>query len=222
VGRSRPTSPNGVKEHRAPRTESPRGEYLTRQVVVPGVQRRLSPSQLDTWQRLQVVTDRLRRRVGAELRADADLSEPEFSVLAHLVDMGGDARPTACAAAIGWDSSRLAHQLRRLERRGLLERRSGPSDDARGSTIAITDAGRAAQRAAVGAHLRAAVTWFGDGLTDAQLAALDDALRALDDHMRSTDGRSDDARSGDTHATDTHPDGRRPDDARTDDQEDDR
>ncbi|MDR6170445.1 MarR family winged helix-turn-helix transcriptional regulator [Curtobacterium sp. SORGH_AS_0776] len=152
------------------------------------MQRRLSDRELDTWQRLQVVTERLRRRVGADLRSDADLSEPEFTVLAHLVDMGGAARPTACAAAIGWDSSRLAHQLRRLERRELVERRPDPGGDARGSSIAITTTGRAAHRAAVGSHLRAASTWFGEALDDAQLAGLDAALRALDHQIRRLDG----------------------------------
>jgi DNA-binding MarR family transcriptional regulator len=152
------------------------------------VQRRLSDRELDTWQRLQVVTERLRRRVGADLRSDADLSEPGFTVLAHLVDMGGSARPTACAAAIGWDSSRLAHQLRRLERRGFVERRPDPEGDARGSSIAITPTGSAAHRAAVGSHLRAAAAWFGDALDDAQLDGLDAALRALDHHIRRLDG----------------------------------
>ncbi|MCT9620000.1 MarR family winged helix-turn-helix transcriptional regulator [Curtobacterium sp. NPDC086286] len=151
------------------------------------MQQRLSERQLATWQRLQVVTERLRRRVGADLRDGADLSEAEFTVLAHLVDMGGDARPTTCAAAIGWDSSRLAHQLRRLERRGLVERRGGLRD-ARGSSIVITDSGRSAHRAAVGSHLRAAATWFGDALDDAALAGLDGALRALEEHMRRLDG----------------------------------
>lgn len=151
------------------------------------MRQRLTDRQLDTWQRLQVVTERLRRRVGADLRGRADLSEAEFTVLAHLVDMGGDARPTTCASAIGWDSSRLAHQLRRLERRGLVERHGGLRD-ARGSSIVITGSGRSAHRAAVGAHLHAAATWFGDALDDETLAGLDRALRALEEHMRRTDG----------------------------------
>ncbi|SDQ30950.1 DNA-binding transcriptional regulator, MarR family [Curtobacterium sp. UNCCL20] len=150
------------------------------------MQRRLTEQELATWQRLQVVTERLRRRVGADLRADADLSESEFTVLAHLVDMGGSAGPTACAAAIGWDSSRLAHQLRRLERRALVERHRGVHD-ARSSSIVITATGRSAHRAAVGAHLRAAATWFGDALDQPQLAGLDHALQALTEHMRRLD-----------------------------------
>ena len=40
----------------------------------------------------------------------------------------------------------------------------------------------------MGAHLRAAATWFGDALDDDQLAALDDALQTLADHMRRLDG----------------------------------
>ena len=52
----------------------------------------------------------------------------------------------------------------------------------------ITDSGRSAHRAAVGSHLRAAATWFGDALDDAALAGLDGALRALEEHMRRLDG----------------------------------
>ena len=145
--------------------------------------RRLTDDELDAWQRLQVVTEQLRRRVGADLRTDADLSEAEFTVLAHLVEMGGSARPSTCAAAIGWDSSRLSHQLRRLEKRRLVERKTGVLDDARSSVIAIAPAGSRAHRAAVGAHLRAAQTWFAEALDPAQLSGLRDALLALASHV---------------------------------------
>ena len=81
---------------------------------------------------------------------------------------------------MGWDSSRLAHQLGRMEKRGLLERGPEIDGDGRASTISLTDDGRRAHRRAVGPHLRAAKQWFADALTDAQLAALGDALTALE------------------------------------------
>ncbi|OBB99933.1 MULTISPECIES: MarR family winged helix-turn-helix transcriptional regulator [Gordonia] len=139
----------------------------------------LSARQLDVWQRLQTVTETLRREVGRGLK-DAGLSEQEFTVLAHLVEAGGSARPSDCAREMGWDSSRLAHQLGRMEKRGLLERGPEIDGDGRASTISLTDDGRRAHRRAVGPHLRAAKQWFGDALTDAQLAALGDALTALE------------------------------------------
>lgn len=142
---------------------------------------------LRVWQRLQVVTEQLRRNVGRTLRTDAHLSDTEFAVLAHLAGLGGSARPTDCARAMGWDSSRLAHQLRRLERRALVVRRTGAGTDGRESLITISESGRSAHRGAVGAHLRAARVWFADALTTSQLDALDDALRALSNHISRLD-----------------------------------
>ncbi|MFG6490772.1 MarR family winged helix-turn-helix transcriptional regulator [Microbacterium sp. P03] len=144
----------------------------------------MSPEALRVWQRLQTVTEVLRREVGRGLQADAGLSDSEFAVLAHLVELGGSARPSECARAMGWESSRLAHQLGRLERNGLILRVAEAGADGRASTVTMTDAGLAAHRQAVGPHLRAARLWFADALDEAQLAALDDVLAALEDHAR--------------------------------------
>ncbi|GAA4837168.1 MarR family winged helix-turn-helix transcriptional regulator [Luteimicrobium xylanilyticum] len=142
----------------------------------------LSQEELAVWQRLQTVTEMLRREVGRGLRDDADLSEAEFTVLAHLVEAGGAARPSDCAQSIGWESSRLAHQLGRMERRGLIVRTPEADGDGRASTVALTAEGRSAHRRAVGPHLSAAKRWFADALTPAQLAALAEVLSAFEDN----------------------------------------
>lgn len=137
---------------------------------------------LHAWQRLQTVSETLRREVGRTLKADADLSDAEFTVLAHLAHLGGTSRPTECAESIGWDSSRLAHQLGRLERRGLIDRAPDAGGDRRSSMISLTAEGRRRHRRAVGPHLRAAKRWFADALTEQQLRAFDEALIALERH----------------------------------------
>lgn len=142
----------------------------------------LTEDQLATWQRLQQVTERLRREVGRGLRLDSDLSEAEFAVLAHLVVVGREARPADIARSIGWDSSRLAHQLDRLEQRAMITRRP-TAGRGRAAIVALTDAGAAAHRRAVGPHLRAAKRWFGDALDEQRLAALADALDRIDEHI---------------------------------------
>lgn len=143
---------------------------------------RLSGAELDVWQRLQTVTEMLRREVGRGLKSDADLSEAEFTVLAHLAEAGGWARPSECARSIGWDSSRLAHQLGRLERRGLVERSTGADSDGRAQRVTLTAEGRRAHRRAVGPHLRAAKQWFADALDAGQLEALAGALAAIEEN----------------------------------------
>jgi DNA-binding MarR family transcriptional regulator len=146
----------------------------------------LSPAELAVWQKLQTVTENLRREVGRGLREDAQLSEPEFTVLAHLVFAGGSARPSACARSIGWDTSRLAHLLGRMQGRGLIARSPEGDRDGRASVVSLTDEGRRAHRRAVGPHLRAAKEWFADALSAEQLSALDDALSALERHAART------------------------------------
>lgn len=140
-------------------------------------------SHLDTWQKLQVVLEVLRREVGRDLWAESQLSDSEFTILAQLSSASGDGvRPTDCARAIGWDSSRLAHQTRRLEKRGLVAK-TAASDDGRAIRLAVTDTGRAAYRASLGPHLRSAKKWFADGLTEEQVAGLEVALDALTTHI---------------------------------------
>ena len=143
---------------------------------------KMSADELRVWEQLQTVTETLRREVGRGLQSDAGLSDGEFTVLAHLVRLSGSARPSECARSMGWDSSRLAHQLGRLEKKGLIARAAEGGGDGRASTVALTESGRAAHRRAVGPHLRAAGRWFADALTATQLAALADALGALEDN----------------------------------------
>lgn len=151
---------------------------------------RMTDDQLEAWHLFHVASERLRREVGRDLWTDAELSEPEFTVLAHLAlaeKTGEQLRPSQCARAIGWDSSRLAHQLRRLEHRGLILRSPG-EDDGRASVIAFTKAGRASYQASLGPHLRSAKAWFADALSDEQVTALRGALTALMTHISNRSG----------------------------------
>jgi DNA-binding MarR family transcriptional regulator len=132
---------------------------------------------------LQVVTEVLHREVGRDLWSDAQLSEAEFTVLAHLRLAGAPgARASDCARSIGWDSSRLSHQLRRLEKRGLILRSTGDGSDGRASVVALSDEGLSAYRRAIGPHMRSAQRWFADALDEDQLRALTEALEALTQH----------------------------------------
>ena len=54
----------------------------------------------------------------------------------------GPLRITELGELIGWEQSRLSHQLRRMEQRGLVTRELCTEDN-RSSVIRITDAGRA-------------------------------------------------------------------------------
>lgn len=138
---------------------------------------------LRAWENLISTMEVLRREVGRDLRESAGLSDAEFSVVANLVRAGGaGVKPSDCARGMGWEPSRLSHQLRRLEKRGLVARGVGDPADARTALVRLTPQGRRAYAKAVGPHLRAAQRWFGDALSDAHVAHLNDVLDALANH----------------------------------------
>ncbi|MFG1991028.1 MarR family winged helix-turn-helix transcriptional regulator [Actinoplanes sp. NPDC048988] len=146
---------------------------------------RMTAAERRVWQNFIVLGEAVRREVGRDLWADAQLSEADFTVLAQLASApDGTMRSTGCARALGWDTGRLSHQLRRMEERGLVRRGRGEPGDGRAAVVALTDEGRTAYRKALGPHLRSARSWFTDALDPEQLEHLDTTLQILLDHVQ--------------------------------------
>jgi len=122
------------------------------------------------------------RALAAQLQRDTDLSLADYGILVTLSEADeGQLRSFAIAEKLQWEASRLSHQLRRMEARGLVERRSCP-EDRRGVIIAITEAGRCAITKAAPLHVAEVRRVFIDRLDDAHLDALVDAA----DRIRAT------------------------------------
>jgi DNA-binding MarR family transcriptional regulator len=64
----------------------------------------------------------VRAAVVADMTAASGLSESELSVLVCLYESGGVLRQNAIATVLGWDRTRLSHQLTRMEQRGYVTR----------------------------------------------------------------------------------------------------
>ncbi|MBK8447918.1 MAG: winged helix-turn-helix transcriptional regulator [Micropruina sp.] len=112
----------------------------------------LTQDELLLWQLFILAQHDLERVISADL-ACSQLSHADYAVLVAL--SGGDAdgiRVGRLRDWIGWESSRLAHQLRRMEQRGLVVRRPA-TDDARGTLVTITDEGRERIVAAAPGHV---------------------------------------------------------------------
>jgi DNA-binding MarR family transcriptional regulator len=84
----------------------------------------------------------------------------------------GPVRVLELAAALGWEQSRLSHQLTRMRNRGLLER-NGTDQDRRGATIEITGVGSEALRTAAPDHVALVRSVLFDPMTPTQLRAFD-------------------------------------------------
>ncbi len=149
-----------------------------------GEPRWLSETEQRAWRGLLTMHGQLTSYLAREMAADSDLSMADFAVLVSLTDdLGGRVRAYALAESLGWEKSRLSHQLARMAARGLIER-SDCSEDARGQVVCVTPAGRAAIEAAAPAHVENVRRVLIDVLTPAQIKALtgisETVLSALD------------------------------------------
>ena len=85
--------------------------------------------------------------------AEVGLSTADYEVLVPLSEVEGRTlRVRDLAAGIGWDRSRIAHQLRRMEQRGLVCRFECATDG-RGTMVRLTEEGYAAIAAAAPGHV---------------------------------------------------------------------
>lgn len=129
---------------------------------------------VDLWSAFKRAHEVVRARVIADTAEAAGLSEPDLTILTDLNKAGGALRQSELAASLGWDRTRISHQLTRMEKRGLVGR-----ERAAGVTVVLTDAGREAV-AAVRPGLEAAVRrHFTDKLSAREIDTLSSLLRRL-------------------------------------------
>lgn len=132
----------------------------------------LTDEQQRVWRALLQLTTRLPARLNRQLQEDGGLSLADVDVLVGLSDVpDGRARVTGLARALGWERSRLSHQVARMARAGLV-RREACEDDHRGSYVAITDSGRRALASAAPEHVALARRLVVDALTAGDLERL--------------------------------------------------
>lgn len=108
---------------------------------------RTSTAPASPWVSYQRMRIRLTSRINRELFEKTGLSEADCEVLLSLVESPDESvRDLALRCGLEWEKSRLSHQLRRMEQRGLVERGTC-SEDGRGSTVTLTAKGRSAAQA---------------------------------------------------------------------------
>jgi DNA-binding MarR family transcriptional regulator len=121
------------------------------------------------WKRAHEV---VRARISDDVRAATGLSDPDIAILIRAHDANGPVRQNHLATVLGWDRTRLSHQLSRMEKRGLIARRQVPG----GVEVDLTDAGREVVALAQPLHAAAVRRHLVDPFTAAQLARLREAL----------------------------------------------
>ena len=125
----------------------------------------------------------LTAHLARELARESGLSEAEYGVLVEVSEAPGRRmRSRDLGSRLGWERSRLSHQIARMETRGTVHR-APCADDARGFDVMLTDAGLAAVESAAPAHLAAVRHCFADLLTREQLDTLGDIAETITDRL---------------------------------------
>ena len=134
----------------------------------------LTPSEDRAWRGYRRLHKLLDLQVSRDLARESGLSDADYDVLSTLSeDSGPPWRASELAGRLLWSSSRLAHQIGRMERRGL-DRREPCADDRRGAWVHLTDAGWDVLRAAAPAHVASVRENFVDLLSPAEIEVLAD------------------------------------------------
>ncbi|WP_082909061.1 MarR family winged helix-turn-helix transcriptional regulator [Mycolicibacterium iranicum] len=90
---------------------------------------RLNPTQRRAWLSYMRVYHRMEYEMNRQLQTDCQLSLSDYTVMNALTPAADSrAHLTVLATTIGWERGRLSHDVERMSRRGLVERRPSESD----------------------------------------------------------------------------------------------
>ncbi|MBV9794876.1 MAG: winged helix-turn-helix transcriptional regulator [Actinobacteria bacterium] len=121
------------------------------------------------WRAFRHAHHRLTARLDRHLLQDSGLTEADYEILSVLSGHPTGHLPAQeLAAVVQWEKSRLSHQVRRMQERGLIVREPNPADG-RSALICLLPAGRRAIEEAAPQHVANVRRNFIDLFTPAEL-----------------------------------------------------
>lgn len=131
------------------------------------------------WRSFMHAHHQLTLRLRRHLLQDARLSEADYEILAVLSEHPTERMPAQeLCTLLQWEQSRLSHQVRGMEKRGLIVREPNPAD-ARSVVVCLLHAGRRTIEDAAPQHVHSVRQHFIDLFTPAEL----DTLAALNERV---------------------------------------
>ncbi len=131
----------------------------------------LNEEELRIWYMWKGTFRRIWGRIAKDMAEQTGLSEGDYGILDRLELLGdGSLRQQELADSMEWDKSRLSHHLKRMEKRGLVLRKSLEED--RGVQVLITPNGLSALDEARPVVSRAIRKHLLDELTEPDIALI--------------------------------------------------
>jgi DNA-binding MarR family transcriptional regulator len=132
----------------------------------------LTPDEWELWRSFRSMRRQLDLALEHELQRDAHVSGPDYEILITLFESPErQMRARELASRLGWEKSRLSHQVTRMVARELVERTECDTDG-RGTWIGLTTKGRLATLGAVRAHAQTIRRLFFDVLSETELGTI--------------------------------------------------
>lgn len=132
----------------------------------------LNTTEERAWRGYRRLFTLLEARLARDLSEDTNLSMADYTVLSNLVEAEGHSwRLTALADHVQWSQSRMSHQIRRMNERGLV-RRQQVEEDGRGALVLLTNKGFRAIAEATAGHMASVRKHMIDLLDPEQLTVL--------------------------------------------------
>lgn len=136
------------------------------------------PEQL-VWQDVVRLTRRIYSALAKDMLESSGLSGADFEILVALTDHAGARRRAKdLALDLEWGKSRLSHQIKRMEARGVVVREECATDK-RGTYVAVTDLGQQLLAQAAPQHVALVRTLVIDALSPDDLATLGELTAKL-------------------------------------------
>jgi DNA-binding MarR family transcriptional regulator len=136
------------------------------------------------WRNFRRMFTLLEAKLAGELTEQTGLSMSDYTVLTNLVDADDHRfRISSLAQQMTWSQSRLSHQIKRMESRGLVAKEDVASDG-RGAFVRLTRKGLKALATATPTHMTGVREHMIDLLTAEQIKALDVIALTVVTHLR--------------------------------------
>lgn len=148
----------------------------------------LGDAEMSAWRAYIEGSALLEHRLNRELQAAHDLLIADYEIIVRLAEQPERRlRMSELANDVAHSKSRVSHQIRRLEAKGLVQRVECPSDG-RGVFAELTDTGAALLEKAAPTHVEGVREHMIDLLDENEQRVLADVFERVMKHLRSEEG----------------------------------
>lgn len=136
------------------------------------------------WRAFHKIGTSLLPHLGRQITNHSGISGAEYVVLVALSELTTpNVNLNRLAQGLGWEISRMSHQISRMEEAGLVQK-SRNTDDSRCFDVSITAEGRKITQAAIPLQSKEINHCFSEVLTQAQMKSLIEISEAISTHMK--------------------------------------